>query len=86
MFRFQVNDASFLTSSSIGECVLKNGTNRAAESENQQETPSDSGHIMDANLEYFYQASDQGCGECCSNSSINKSPVGETIDAYGRLS
>jgi hypothetical protein len=79
-----VNDALSPNSPSTGESVLKKVTNRSAYSKTRQEPSSDSSRMIDANLEYFFGATNQDCGKYSSDSSMKKSTLGETIDAYGK--
>lgn len=73
-----------LTVPNTGEDVIKKFTNRATNSRIQKEPPSDSSRMIDANLDCFFGGTDLGCVKHSSASSINKSTLGETIDAYGK--
>lgn len=84
IFYLQVNDEPSLTSRYTGKGVLNKGTGRAANPKSRQEPPPDSSRMMDANLDYFFGATDQECRKDRINSSANKSSLGETIDAYGK--
>jgi hypothetical protein len=83
-FHSQVNDAPSSNSANSGEGAVTKFTNRAANSKTRQEPPSDSSRMMDANLEYFFGATDQDCRKHSSDSSTKKSTLGKAIDAYGK--